>query len=152
MKARRIISLVLLIVMIVAAVIALTLPSGHATKASAQSNLVYICQETPCTNSQEFEVFDAYGNPIFSVGEYGGDAVFGDNSSVFAPGNVFSPAVVTSYTTPAAYAAAHPGSPAGCTVPEMWIWPGGIDYCVNGGWVPFFTLPTMQRASATRRK
>ena len=78
-----------------------------ATSAHAQSGapLVYVCpgvqngQPQPCTNTQEFEVFDTYGYPIYSVGEFGGDGVFGANRSIYAPGNATSPALVESYTT-----------------------------------------------------
>ena len=46
--------------------------------------LIYICQQAPCTNRQEFEIFDRNGAPIFSVGEYGGASVFGDDFRIWA--------------------------------------------------------------------
>ena len=42
-------------------------------------HLIYLCpgshRGANCVNSQEFEIFDAKGAPIYSVGEAGGDAV-----------------------------------------------------------------------------
>jgi hypothetical protein len=115
-----------------------------ATAAHAQSDpsLVYICpgvqngQPPNCKNDQEFEVFDTNGAPIYSVGEFGGDAVFGDNRSVFPPGNVFDPALVESYTTPAKY------GKTTCTAPSTWIEPHGIWYCTSSGkWVKYMSIP-----------
>jgi hypothetical protein len=119
-------------------------PSHHAASASQLTHttppLVYICQIQPCTNDQEFEVFDNHGNPGFSVGEFGGAAVFGDNLSVYPPGNVYYPSWVLSYTTPAQYDAQHPGAIQAekCEAPAVWLAPGtgGIHefVCVNGAW------------------
>jgi hypothetical protein len=117
---------------------------ASATTAHAQSNapLVYICpgvqngQQPNCQNSQEFQVFDTFGNPIYSVGEFGGDAVFGDNRSIFAPGNVFNPVLVESYTTPAGYGRTT------CTAPSTWIEPHGIWYCTSAGkWSKSLSIP-----------
>jgi len=55
--------------------------------------LVYTCQAQPCTANQEFTVSDPHGAPIFSVGEYGGAAVYGDQISVYKPGDVYHPVV-----------------------------------------------------------
>jgi hypothetical protein len=101
--------------------------------------MVYICpgikngHPHDCANLQEFSVFDTNGAPIYSVGEAGGDAVFGDNRSVFPPGDVFHPAIVESYTTPAAY-----GSKT-CKAPALWISPSAFFSCVSGAWVQTFT-------------
>lgn len=108
--------------------------------------LVYICQQPPCASAQEFEVFDGYGAPIMSVGEYGGLGVDGDNISVTGgPGRVtqvsgnvvFWPSVVTSYESPARYLREHPGAiqAARCMVPARWDAPGGTWKCVSGRWV-----------------
>lgn len=96
--------------------------------------LVYICSQVPCADNQELEVFDTYGNPIFSVGEYGGASVFGDNFAVYAPGNVWTPAMTVSYTSPAAYDAAH-GIADSCTAPSTWMEPGGVWSCQGSTWV-----------------
>jgi hypothetical protein len=105
--------------------------AGQATATPPQ--LVYICTATPCTNAQEFAVFDANGAPIYSVGEFGGDGVFGDNRSVFAPGTVVNPAVVNSYTDPATYDSTH-GRPSTCVPPVVWLEPHGLWHCVGTHW------------------
>ena len=51
---------------------------------------IYSCDSASCANDQVFEVFDKNGAPIFSVGEYGGAGVFGDQLSVYAK-DVFHP-------------------------------------------------------------
>lgn len=115
--------------------------AGYFVKQQGNSGrqLVYLCPGTKtgqahnCANLQEFEVFDANGAPIYSIGEAGGDAVFGDNRSVFRPGDVFHPAIVESYTTPAAY-----GSKT-CKAPALWISPAAFFSCVGGAWVQTFT-------------
>lgn len=103
---------------------------GGAALAASGDPLVYTCPDTQghdsqCANAQEFEVFDKNGAPIFSVGETGGAAVFGDKLSVYPPSSVFSPAVVSSYQAPS-------GS---CTSPAAWIAPQGIWACKGGVWV-----------------
>jgi hypothetical protein len=40
--------------------------------------------------SQIFEIFDRFGNPIFTVPTVGGPAVLGDRISAFRPGDVFN--------------------------------------------------------------
>lgn len=99
--------------------------------------LVRICQAVPCQNGQEFEVFDKYGNPVYSVAEFGGTAVYGDNMRVFGPKDIYNPAVVISYTTPQSYAATFPGSNASrCKAPAKWIAPQGTWTCNSSGyWV-----------------
>lgn len=135
----------------VAAIAAFAITAGSAgfaietaTSAHAQSGqpLVYICPgvqngQTPsCANGQEFEVFDTFGNPIYSVGQSGGDAVFGDNRSVFAPGSVTNAAVIESYTTPAGY------GKTSCVAPSTWIEPHGIWYCTSAGtWAKDLSIP-----------
>lgn len=84
-------------------------------------------------NGQEFEIFDANGAPIYSVGEAGGDAVFGDNRSVFAPNSVFNPSIVESYTTPAGYGSKR------CVAPALWISPTVFFSCQGGAWVQTLT-------------
>jgi hypothetical protein len=112
---------------------------GYIAEAQSNAPLVYICQgvqngqEPNCTNHQEFEVFDRNGAPIYSVGEAGGDAVFGDNRSVFPPNSVFNPSIVESYTTPSAY-----GSTS-CVAPALWISPTAFYSCQNGAWVKTLT-------------
>jgi hypothetical protein len=100
-------------------------------------HFLYICpgnhRESNCVNGQEFEIFDANGAPIYSVGEAGGDAVFGDNRSLFPPNSVFHPAIVESYTTPAAY-----GSKS-CVAPALWISPTAFFSCRGGAWVQTIT-------------
>jgi hypothetical protein len=116
---------------------------ASATSAHAQGNppLVYICpsvqgQQPNCQNGQEFEVFDHNGAPIYSVGEAGGDGVFGDNRSVYAPTSVFNPVLVESYTTPAGY------GKTSCTAPSTWIEPHGIWYCTTSGtWTEYLSIP-----------
>lgn len=112
--------------------------------------LLYICERVRhCRNYQELEVFDALRNPIFSVGAYGGAAMFGDNFSVFPPGTVYrGPGMtrvthhgregwlVQSYESPTHYTTDHAGSQAGCTAPSLWVAPQGFWHCSNGGrWV-----------------
>jgi hypothetical protein len=114
--------------------------AGYFVKEQGNTRqVVYICpgikngQPYNCANLQEFEVFDANGAPIYSIGESGGDAVFGDNRKVFPPGDVFHPAIVESYTTPAAY-----GSKT-CKAPALWISPTAFFSCEGGAWVQTFT-------------
>lgn len=114
--------------------------AGYITRQQTDgSQVVYACQgikngqSHDCSNLQEFEVFDAKGAPIFSVGESGGDAVFGDNRSVFPPGNVRDPSIVESYTTPASY-----GSRT-CVAPALWISPSAFFSCYDGAWVQTLT-------------
>lgn len=124
--------------------------TGDVTEAT-NGDLVYVCTRTPCSNAQEFEVFDGNGAPIYSIGEYGGDAIFGDNRSDFevVPGFQAAgepdPGTVWSYTTPAAYAAGDDGTYKSCTAPPFnsaeaghltWIYPGGVLECGKDGvWV-----------------
>lgn len=126
---RTVISIAITAVAVTALIVSITSKGSAATP-----QLVYICGQTPCTNTQELEVFDANGSPIYSVGEFGGDAVFGDNRSVFPPNSVFHPVIVESYTDPATYAAQHKIS-ATCTVPERWDAPTAIYVCRNGKFV-----------------
>jgi len=123
-------------------------PAPHEASAA---KLVYICQITEhCRDSQELEVFDRNSAPIFSVAAYGGAAVFGDSLTVFPPGTVDQGAgltkvtdhgrhgwLVQSYEPPSDYATGHPGSPAGCTAPSLWVAPQGFWHCSTAGrWVP----------------
>jgi hypothetical protein len=110
----------------VIAIMALALALTGQRSSASSPQLVYICSSQPCTNAQELEVFDANGAPIYSVGEFGGDAVFGDNRSVYPPGSVTNPSVVESYTTPAGY------GKTSCVAPEVWVSPTGI-YACHGG-------------------
>lgn len=103
--------------------------TGVVTAHAGSRQLIYMCQQQPCKNAQEFEVFDPNGAPIFSVGEFGGDGVFGDNRNVFNRKDVFHPALVESFTTPALY-----GSKS-CAAPAVWIAPQGIWACKAGTWV-----------------
>lgn len=103
------------------------------TAAASSPQLVYICQQQPCTNSQELQVTDPHGAPIFSVGEYGGAGVFGDNLSVYGPGSVYAPSVVESWRSPVR-------AGASCSRPAVWIAPGGIWSCKAGTWVRMVKL------------
>jgi hypothetical protein len=114
---------------------------GSVDQANANTGdpLVYVCPDTQghtsvCTNNQEFEVFDKNGAPIISVGETGGLGTFGDNQSVYAPSSVFTPAMITSYTTPAIYDQTF-GIPNTCVAPERWDSPQGTWTCSAGKWV-----------------
>lgn len=123
--------------MAVAAGVLLATGGGVAAAAATGDPLVYVCPDTQghasvCANGQELEVFDKNGAPIFSVGEAGGAGVFGDNSSVFAPSSVFSPATVQSYTDPATYNRTF-GRPNTCIAPEAWFEPHGIWGCTTSG-------------------
>jgi hypothetical protein len=115
-------------------VIAVTLTLTGQRSSAAAPPLVYTCSAQPCVNAQELEVSDANGAPVFSVGEYGGDAVFGDNRSVFPPSSVFNPSVVESYTDPATNARTH-NLPGTCVAPEAWISPSGIYACHGGKFI-----------------
>jgi hypothetical protein len=59
--------------------------------------LVTTCDQQPCPDAQEFTVWDPDGRPIFSVGEYGGAAVYGDQISVYKPGDVYHPVIQLRY-------------------------------------------------------
>lgn len=102
--------------------------------------LVYVCSSVQgpaapvCASNQELEVFDHNGAPIWSVGEFGGDAVYGDNRSVFAPGDIFNAAVTISYASPAAYDSAHKLSTS-CKTGTVWVEPHGIWSCRLSKWV-----------------
>lgn len=102
---------------------------------ASSSQLVYICGQQPCKGAQELEVFDPHGAPIWSVGEFSGDAVFGDNRSVYPPNTVSNPAVVESYESPVAY------GKTSCKAPELWISPTGFYSCRNGKFVKFMNVP-----------
>ena len=100
---------------------------------SPPQSLIDICQQAPCTNSQEFEIFDQNGAPIFSVGEYGGASVFGDDFRVWAPGTNLlagTAAVTLSWESPGDYD--HQFKLAdGCTPPAIWESPQGIWACTS---------------------
>lgn len=115
---------------------------GALAAGAATAPLVYICPDsqgtTPtCTNAQEFEVFDHNGAPIFSVPEYGGPAVFGDNLSVHGT-DVFNANTTISWESPATYYGKKT-----CTQPSggggvLWIdsASGGEFWtCTQGVWV-----------------
>ena|SRR5690242_20028945 len=123
----------------IAGAVILVAGAGVAAGAAAATGnqLVYICQDTQghtstCRNSQEFEVFDKNGAPIFSVGEAGGPGTFGDNSSVYSPSNIFRPALVNSYTSPGVYNKTF-GRPNTCKAPEVWFEPQAIWTCTSKG-------------------
>jgi len=105
--------------------------SQHAH--SPPQPLVGICQQTPCTNGQELEVFDQGRAPVFSVGEYGGASVFGDNFRVWAPGTSLltgTAADTFSWESPGKYD--HQFKLAdGCTPPAMWESPQAIWACTS---------------------
>jgi hypothetical protein len=109
-------------VSVAAAVITCTQQKSSASP----PQLVYVCSAQPCSHSQELTVSDNRHAPIFSVGEFGGAGVFGDNFSIYAPGRISSPVMVWSYASPAAY------GKTSCTPPETWYSPSAIWICRNG--------------------
>lgn len=120
-------------------------------RSAATGPLVVICTAQPCTDFQEFTVWDTTGappgsgRPIFSVPEFGGPGVYGDcGLTDFPPSTtpdvVPPPALVMCYERPSLYAADHPGYPAGCTAPAAWWAPGGIWICEGGVWTEKISL------------
>lgn len=55
-------------------------PTRHAT--TDTQDLLQLCHALPCLNNQILEAFDGNHWPIFTVGEYGGASVLGDNFSI----------------------------------------------------------------------
>jgi hypothetical protein len=105
-----------------------------AGRASAPpSRLVYVCSSVPCKSGQELTVFDKSGAPIWSVGEYGGAGVFGDNLKVYGPKTLAHPAVTISWESPLAYDRKF-RLPSSCSGPALWIEPGGTWQCVADAW------------------
>lgn len=95
--------------------------------------LIEMCHQAPCTNGQEFEIFDQAGAPIFSVAEYGGASVFGDNFRVWAPGTNLltgTAAVTLSWEPPGEYDRQFK-LPDGCAPPAIWESPQGIWKCTS---------------------
>ncbi len=111
---------------------------GAAALASQQLQrlrkpLIQMCHQAPCANDQELEVFDQGGAPIFSVGQYGGASVFGDNLRVWAPGSNLltgTAAVTLSWEPPGKYDRQFK-LPGGCTPPAIWESPQGIWKCTS---------------------
>lgn len=101
---------------------------------TASGQLVRVCTRQPCPGGQELEVDDRNGAPIFSVGEYGGAAVYGDNVSVYPPGSAYHPAIVLSWESPAAYDRQF-RLPFRCTAPALWEEPAGTWTCYHGIWM-----------------
>jgi hypothetical protein len=84
------------------AVIAVAAAMAAFTPAAAHADvlphpLVTTCDTQPCPDAQEFTVWDPDGRPIFSVGEYGGAATYGDQISVYKPGDVYHPVIQLRY-------------------------------------------------------
>jgi hypothetical protein len=95
--------------------------------------LTYICDKLPCTNGQEFEIFDHNGAPIFSVGEYGGADVYGDNLRIWAPNTNLltgTAAITFSWESPAAYAREFNLNDQ-CAPPAIWESPQAIWKCTS---------------------
>jgi hypothetical protein len=105
---------------------------GRASSPSSQ--LVYECGSQPCRGGQEFLVVDKNGAPIWSVGEYGGASVFGDNLKVYAPKRIFHAAVTISWEPPTAYDRKFRLATS-CRPPGLWIAPQGTWHCVSGSWL-----------------
>jgi hypothetical protein len=108
--------------------------SGTSQHAHSQPQpLIDICRQAPCTSGQELEIFAQDRAPIFSVGEYGGASVFGDNLRVWAPGTSLlagTAAVTLSWESPGEYD--HQFKLAdGCTPPAMWESPHAIWACTS---------------------
>src|SRR2546421_12767596 len=55
-----------------------------------QNGLVIHGNSNQALSAQSLEVFDGFGNPIFSIPPAGGPAVYGDNFRVTPPGDVFN--------------------------------------------------------------
>lgn len=107
-------------------------PSSHHAHPPPRP-LVDICQRIPCPDGQEFETFDQNGSPIFSVGEYGGASVFGDNFRVWAPGTNLlagTAAVTFSWESPGEYDRQFKLAD-GCTPPAIWESPQAIWTCTS---------------------
>jgi hypothetical protein len=106
--------------------------SGVSTHTrSPRQPLVGICQRAPCPNAQVLEIFDQDGAPIFSVGEYGGASVIGDNLRVWAPGTDLlagTAAVTLSWESPGEYDRQFKLA-GGCTPPAIWESPQAIWAC-----------------------
>jgi hypothetical protein len=83
-------------IVVVAAMAAFT-PAAAAHAEVLPHPLVTMCDTQPCPDAQEFTVWDPDGAPIFSVGEYGGAAVYGDMFSVYKPGDVYHPVIQLRY-------------------------------------------------------
>lgn len=93
--------------------------------------LIYICKRIPCASGQEFEIFDHNGAPIFSVGEYGGADVYGDNLRIWAPNTNLltgTAAITFSWESPTAYAREFKLNDR-CTPPAIWESPQAIWKC-----------------------
>jgi hypothetical protein len=86
-----------LAVIAVAAAMAAFTPAAAAHADVLPHPLVTTCDTQPCPDAQEFTVWDPDGRPIFSVGEYGGAAVYGDMFSVYKPGDVYHPVIQLRY-------------------------------------------------------
>ena len=107
--------------------------AGHAGHARPSPRLIAICQRAPCPNAQEFEIFDPPGAPIFSIGEYGGASVFGDNLRVWAPGanlRTGTAAVTLSWESPQEYDRQFRLADS-CTPPALWESPQAIWTCTS---------------------
>ena len=122
---------------------------------SPPQSLIDICQQAPCTNHQEFEIFDQNGAQIFSVGEYGGASIFGDDFRVWAPGTNLlagTAAVTLSWESPGEYDRQFKLA-EGCMPPAIWESPQGIWACTpSREWkiaLRILDVPT-QLATATR--
>lgn len=91
--------------------------------------LVYSCTKVAhCIDGQEFSIADAKDAPIFTVPEFGGPAVMGDNLRIFGPDDIYLPSLVLSYTSPAAYDAYYRVDSV-CIMPSVWFSPVGIWHC-----------------------
>jgi hypothetical protein len=108
-------------------------PGSDASQHPHSPPLIDICQRAPCPNGQELEIFAQDRAPIFSVGEYGGASVLGDNLRVWAPGTSLlagTAAVTFSWESPGKYD--HQFNLAdGCTPPAVWESPQAIWVCTS---------------------
>lgn len=136
------------------AVIGISAGTGAAVSAQTAPPLIYMCQgvqngqDPQCANGQEFEVFDRNGAPIYSVGEFGGDQVYGDNRRIFQPGEVFRASMTESYTDPVTYYQQNGGTaPPPCLPGARWMYPAGDYTCTAAGtWTrALILLPAARR-------
>ncbi len=81
-----------IMILIVAAAAALTAcGTPQQARPARGAARIYSCYSRPCAHQQVFEIFDRNGSPIFSVGEFGGAGVFGDQLSVYPRNDVYHP-------------------------------------------------------------
>lgn len=120
--------------------------SAKATAMDPTGVLVYICQAQPCVNNLELAVFDSSGAPIWTVGEFGGTATWGDCARVAIQVFVTAGQVTQCYTDPVSYDNAK-GLSTSCSPQQIWIdgFPPYFWICDSTStwvaWSPIFAFP-----------